>query len=114
MYRTVARARSTLSALCAQCNALAASPSRRGAEYVADTTQMRNYSSYNGAKRVVELPFSTRIPRARLRPSYAAGFQGAPLTCLSPFPHPDPRIHEQGSDSSQTTQASDPLGPTDL
>ena len=46
MCRTVARARSTLSAMCAQCNALAASASRRGVEYAADTTKTRNGESF--------------------------------------------------------------------
>jgi hypothetical protein len=40
------------------------------------------YTSYNVAKNVVE--FSMSIPRAQLRPSYGAGFLGAPLTMVKP------------------------------
>src|SRR5262249_39940552 len=44
--------------------------------------QRRVYTSYNVAKNVVE--FSMSIPRAELRPSYGAGFLGAPLTMVKP------------------------------
>jgi hypothetical protein len=74
----------------------------------------RDYASYNGAKRVVELQFSTSIPRARLRPGYGVGFQGAPLTCSSSPSHPDPRAQEQDCDLSKTDQAPDTDGPADL
>jgi hypothetical protein len=50
------------------------------------------YTSYKVAKRVVE--FSTRIPRAHLRPGYGDGFLGAPLQegrpCRTPI------VREQG------------------
>jgi len=72
------------------------------------------HASYNGAKRVVELQFSTSIPRAQLRPGYGAGFQGAPLACSSPPPHPDPLAQEQDCDPSKTAQTPDPHDPANL
>ena len=50
------------------------------------------YTAYKVAKNVVE--FSMSIPRAQLRPSYGAGFLGAPLTMVKPDDIPTER--EQG------------------
>jgi hypothetical protein len=46
------------------------------------TQEWAEYTSYNVAKNAVE--FSTSIPRAQLRPSYGAGFLGAPLNMVEP------------------------------
>ena len=54
-------------------------------------TGLREYTSFNVAKRLVEFEFSCSIPRAQLRPSYGAGFQGAPVSCDPTDGHPDPR-----------------------
>jgi hypothetical protein len=48
-----------------------------------------DYTSYKVAKNVVE--FSTSIPREQLRPSYGAGFLGAPLTMVEPDAIPTER-----------------------
>jgi hypothetical protein len=41
----------------------------------------RIYNTNNVAKKVIE--FSIAIPRARLKPNYGDGFQGAPLRIIS-------------------------------
>jgi hypothetical protein len=41
--------------------------------------QGRDYSSYNVAKKVLELSLKVEIPRSKFQPNYGSGFKGAPL-----------------------------------
>jgi hypothetical protein len=63
-----------------------------------------DYASYKVAKNVVEC--STSIPRAQLRPSYGAGFLGAPLTLVKPDAIPPER--ERGGRHGTSSTGHDP------
>ena len=68
----------------------------------------RAYTSYNVAKNVVE--FSTSIPREQLRPSYGAGFLGAPLTMVKPDDIPKERERGGRHGTSRTEHDQDAGG----
>jgi hypothetical protein len=70
--------------------------------------QRGSYTSYNVAKNVVE--FSTSIPREQLRPSYGAGFLGAPLTMVKPDDIPKERERGGRHGTSRTEHDQDAGG----